>query len=78
METKVLLELVPHCFRALSVRICLFANMKAGHSSLKNLSRFARIMLCMNDLFNFIGNAGPFLIVLALTGRILISGDLQK
>ncbi|KAG6621710.1 hypothetical protein I3842_Q012600 [Carya illinoinensis] len=34
----VLLELIPHCFRALSLGIRLFANMMAGHSSVKILS----------------------------------------
>ena len=64
----VLLELIPHCFRALSSGIRLFANMMAGHSSVKILSGFAWTMLCMNDLFYFIGDPGPLFIVLALTG----------
>ncbi|KAK7321858.1 hypothetical protein VNO80_35520 [Phaseolus coccineus] len=64
----VLLELIPHCFRALSSGIRLFANMMAGHSSVKILSGSAWTMLCMNDLFYFIGDLGPLLIVLALTG----------
>ena len=64
----VLLELIPYCFRALSSGIRLFANMMAGHSSVKILSGFAWTMLCMNDLFYFIGNLGPLFIVLALTG----------
>ncbi|CAN0859694.1 ATP synthase subunit a [Linum grandiflorum] len=57
----VLLELIPHCFRALSSGIRLFANMMAGHSSVKILSGFAWTMLC-------IGDPGPLFIVLALTG----------
>nr|ANY30727.1 ATPase subunit 6 [Najas guadalupensis] len=64
----VLLELIPHCFRALSLGIRLFANMMAGHSSVKIFSGSAWTMLCMNNLFYFIGDLGPFLIVLALTG----------
>ena len=64
----VLLELIPHCFRALSSGIRLFANMMAGHSSVKILSGFAWTMLCMNDLLYFIGDLGPLFIVLALTG----------
>ena len=64
----VLLELIPHCFRALSLGIRLFANMMAGHSSVKILSGFAWTMLCMNDLLYFIGDLGPLFIVLALTG----------
>ena len=64
----VLLELIPHCFRALSSGIRLFANMMAGHSSVKILSGFAWTMLCMNDLLFFIGDPGPLFIVLALTG----------
>ena len=64
----VLLELIPHCFRALSSGIRLFANMMAGHSSVKILSGSAWTMLCMNDLFYFIGDLGPLFIVLALTG----------
>ena len=64
----VLLELIPHCFRALSSGIRLFANMMAGHSSVKILSGSAWTMLCMNDLFYFIGDPGPLFIVLALTG----------
>jgi len=64
----VLLELIPHCFRALSSGIRLFANMMAGHSSVKILSGSAWTMLCMNNLFYFIGDPGPLFIVLALTG----------
>ncbi|KAF5939466.1 hypothetical protein HYC85_023725 [Camellia sinensis] len=64
----VLLELIPHCFRALSPGIRLFANMMAGHSSVKILSGSAWTMLCMNDLLYFIGDLGPLFIVLALTG----------
>ena len=64
----VLLELIPHCFRALSSGIRLFANMMAGHSSVKILSGSAWTMLCMNDLLYFIGDPGPLFIVLALTG----------
>lgn len=64
----VLLELIPHRFRALSSGIRLFANMMAGHSSVKILSGFAWTMLCMNDLLFFIGDPGPLFIVLALTG----------
>ncbi|KAH0446495.1 hypothetical protein IEQ34_024672 [Dendrobium chrysotoxum] len=64
----VLLELIPHCFRALSSGIRLFANMMAGHSSVKILSGFAWTMLLMNNLIYFIGDPGPLFIVLALTG----------
>ena len=64
----VLLELISHCFRALSSGIRLFANMMAGHSSVKILSGSAWTMLCMNDLLYFIGDLGPLFIVLALTG----------
>jgi len=64
----VLLELIPHCFRALSSGIRLFANMMAGHSSVKILSGSAWTMLFMNNLFYFIGDLGPLFIVLALTG----------
>lgn len=64
----VLLELIPHCFRALSSGIRLFANMMAGHSSVKILSGSAWTMLCMNEILYFIGDPGPLFIVLALTG----------
>lgn len=64
----VLLELIPHCFRALSSGIRLFANMMAGHSSVKILSGFAWTMLLLNNLLFFIGDLGPLFIVLALTG----------
>jgi F-type H+-transporting ATPase subunit a len=64
----VLLELISHCFRALSSGIRLFANMMAGHSSVKILSGFAWTMLFLNNIFYFIGDLGPLLIVLALTG----------
>nr|YP_010574197.1 ATP synthase F0 subunit 6 [Zostera japonica]YP_010574207.1 ATP synthase F0 subunit 6 [Zostera japonica]YP_010574212.1 ATP synthase F0 subunit 6 [Zostera japonica]ARX11109.1 ATP synthase F0 subunit 6 [Zostera noltei]UZH94049.1 ATP synthase F0 subunit 6 [Zostera japonica]UZH94059.1 ATP synthase F0 subunit 6 [Zostera japonica]UZH94064.1 ATP synthase F0 subunit 6 [Zostera japonica] len=64
----VLLELIPHCFRALSLGIRLFANMMAGHSSVKILSGSAWTMLYMQNLFYFIGDLGPLFIVLALTG----------
>nr|YP_010426570.1 ATPase subunit 6 [Scutellaria barbata]YP_010426634.1 ATPase subunit 6 [Scutellaria franchetiana]QKE23891.1 ATP synthase F0 subunit 6 [Scutellaria amoena]QTI91139.1 ATPase subunit 6 [Scutellaria tsinyunensis]USM11293.1 ATPase subunit 6 [Scutellaria barbata]USM11311.1 ATPase subunit 6 [Scutellaria franchetiana] len=73
----VLLELIPHCFRALSLGIRLFANMMAGHSLVKILSGFAWTMLCMNDLFYFIGDLGPLFIVLALTGLELGVAILQ-
>nr|WEB51708.1 Atp6 [Zea mays] len=55
----VLLELISHCFRALSSGIRLFANMMAGHSSVKILR---------NNIFYFLGDLGPLFIVLALTG----------
>jgi F-type H+-transporting ATPase subunit a len=73
----VLLELISYCFRALSLGIRLFANMMAGHSLVKILSGFAWTMLCMNDLFYFIGSTGPFFIVLALTGLELGVAILQ-
>ncbi|QHN95453.1 NADH-ubiquinone oxidoreductase chain [Arachis hypogaea] len=44
----VLLELIPHSFRALSSGIRLFANMMAGHSSVKILSGSAWTMLCLD------------------------------
>ncbi|XP_048545724.1 ATP synthase subunit a-like [Triticum urartu] len=64
----VLLELITYCFRALSLGICLFANMMAGHSLVKILSGFAWTMLFLNNIFYFIGDLGPLFIVLALTG----------
>lgn len=64
----VLLELISHCFRALSSGIRLFANMMAGHSSVKILSGFAWTMLFLNNIFYFIGDLGPLFLVLALTG----------
>uniref|UniRef100_A0A2P2MP79 F-ATPase protein 6 n=1 Tax=Rhizophora mucronata TaxID=61149 RepID=A0A2P2MP79_RHIMU len=73
----VLLELISYCFRALSLGIRLFANMMAGHSLVKILSGFAWTMLCMNDLFYFIGDLGLLFIVLALTGLELGVAILQ-
>nr|ULQ69359.1 ATPase subunit 6 [Flagellaria indica] len=73
----VLLELIPHCFRALSSGIRLFANMMAGHSLVKILSGFAWTMLFMNNIFYFIGDLGPLFIVLALTGLELGVAILQ-
>lgn len=73
----VLLELISYCFRALSLGIRLFANMMAGHSLVKILSGFAWTMLCMNDIFYFIGDLGPLFIVLALTGLELGVAILQ-
>ena len=73
----VLLELISHCFRALSSGIRLFANMMAGHSSVKILSGFTWTMLCMNSLVYFIGALGPLFIVLALTGPELGVAILQ-
>ncbi|XP_037427380.1 ATP synthase subunit a-like [Triticum dicoccoides] len=64
----VLPELISYCFRALSLGICLFANMMADHSLVKILSGFAWTMLFLNNIFYFIGDLGPLLIVLALTG----------
>jgi len=64
----VLLELISYCFRALSLGIRLFANMMAGHSSVKILSGFAWTMLFLNNIFYFIGDLGPLFIILALTG----------
>nr|ULQ70049.1 ATP synthase F0 subunit 6 [Xyris indica] len=64
----VLLELIPHSFRALSSGIRLFANMMAGHSSVKIISGFAWTMLFMNNIFFLIGDLGPLFLVLALTG----------
>nr|ULQ69776.1 ATP synthase F0 subunit 6 [Mayaca fluviatilis] len=73
----VLLELISHCFRALSSGIRLFANMMAGHSSVKILSGFAWTMLFMNNFLYFIGDLGPLFIVLALTGLELGVAILQ-
>jgi F-type H+-transporting ATPase subunit a len=73
----VLLELISYCFRALSLGIRLFANMMAGHSLVKILSGFAWTMLCMNEIFYFIGALGPLFIVLALTGLELGVAILQ-
>nr|BCT42992.1 ATPase subunit 6 [Musa velutina] len=73
----VLLELIPHCFRALSSGIRLFANMMAGHSSVKILSGSAWTILFLNNVFYFIGDPGPFFIVLALTGPELGVAILQ-
>ncbi|KAF8084642.1 hypothetical protein N665_0709s0019, partial [Sinapis alba] len=73
----VLLELISYCFRALSLGIRLFANMMVGHSLVKNLSGFAWTMLCMNEIFYFIGALGPLFIVLALTGLELGVAILQ-
>jgi len=73
----VLLELISHCFRALSSGIRLFANMMAGHSLVKILSGFAWTMLFMNNIFYFIGDLGPLFIVLALTGLELGVAILQ-
>ena len=73
----VLLELISYCFRALSLGIRLFANMMAGHSLVKILSGFAWTMLCMNNIFYFIGDLGPLFIVLALTGLELGVAILQ-
>nr|WOH22564.1 ATPase subunit 6 [Gastrodia javanica] len=64
----VLLELIPHCFRALSSGIRLFANMMAGHSSVKIVSGFAWTMLFIQNILYFIGDPGTFFLVLALTG----------
>jgi F-type H+-transporting ATPase subunit a len=73
----VLLELISYCFRALSLGIRLFANMMAGHSSVKILSGFAWTMLFLNNIFYFIGDLGPLFIVLALTGLELGVAILQ-
>ena len=62
------LSFLSHCFRALSSGIRLFANMMAGHSSVKILSGFAWTMLFLNNIFYFLGDLGPLFIVLALTG----------
>uniref|UniRef100_UPI0030FF30B1 ATP synthase F0 subunit 6 n=1 Tax=Cyathodium cavernarum TaxID=351593 RepID=UPI0030FF30B1 len=63
----VLLELIPHRFRALSLGIRLFANMMAGHSLVKILSGFAWTMLSMGGIL-YLAQLAPFLIVFALTG----------
>jgi len=67
----VLLELIPHCFRASSLGIRLSANMMAGHSSVKIPSGFARTMPCMNNIIYSIGDPGPPSIVFAPTGSEL-------
>nr|AOH05951.1 ATPase subunit 6 [Psilotum nudum] len=63
----VLLELISHGFRALSSGIRLFANMMAGHSSVKILSGFARTMLSMRGIM-LLAQIAPLSIVFALTG----------
>nr|AIG54115.1 ATP synthase F0 subunit 6 [Viscum minimum] len=73
----VLLELIPHCFRALSSGIRLFSNLMAGHSSVKILSGFAWTMLLLQDRCYLIGDPGTLLVVLALTGLELGVAILQ-
>lgn len=63
----VLLELIPHGFRASSSGIRLFANMMAGHSSVKISSGFARTMLSLRGIL-FLAHLAPLSIVFALTG----------
>jgi len=48
------------------------------HSLVKILSGFAWTMLCMNNLFYFLGDPGPLFVVLALTSLelgVVISQD---
>nr|QIA60149.1 ATP synthase F0 subunit 6 [Haplomitrium mnioides]QIA60191.1 ATP synthase F0 subunit 6 [Haplomitrium mnioides] len=66
----VLLEPIPHCFRALSSGIRSFANMMAGHSLVKILSGFAWTMPSMGGLL-YLAQLAPFPIVFALTGSEL-------
>nr|WIA66412.1 ATP synthase F0 subunit 6 [Apopellia endiviifolia]WIA66453.1 ATP synthase F0 subunit 6 [Apopellia endiviifolia]WIA66494.1 ATP synthase F0 subunit 6 [Apopellia endiviifolia]WIA66535.1 ATP synthase F0 subunit 6 [Apopellia endiviifolia] len=66
----VLLEPISYCFRALSLGIRLFANMMAGHSSVKILSGFARTMLSMGGI-PYLAQLAPFFIVFASTGSEL-------
>jgi F-type H+-transporting ATPase subunit a len=63
----VLLELISYRFCALSLGICLFANMMAGHSLVKILSGFAWTVLFMEGIM-YLAHLAPFLIVFALTG----------
>nr|YP_010881157.1 ATP synthase F0 subunit 6 [Pellia epiphylla]YP_010881198.1 ATP synthase F0 subunit 6 [Pellia neesiana]WIA66700.1 ATP synthase F0 subunit 6 [Pellia epiphylla var. borealis]WIA66659.1 ATP synthase F0 subunit 6 [Pellia epiphylla]WIA66741.1 ATP synthase F0 subunit 6 [Pellia epiphylla var. borealis]WIA66782.1 ATP synthase F0 subunit 6 [Pellia epiphylla]WIA66823.1 ATP synthase F0 subunit 6 [Pellia epiphylla] len=67
---SVLLEPISYCFRALSLGIRLFANMMAGHSSVKILSGFARTMLSMGGI-PYLAQLAPFFIVFASTGSEL-------
>lgn len=64
----VLLELLPHWFRALSSGIRLFSNLMAGHSSVLILSGFAWTLLLFHDRFYFIGDPGTLVLVVTLTG----------
>ncbi|KAH6559280.1 hypothetical protein KP509_1Z016400 [Ceratopteris richardii] len=63
----VLLEVISYCFRALSLGICLFANMMAGHSLVKISSGFAWTMLSMRGIL-LLAHLVPLSIVFALTG----------
>nr|YP_009277421.1 ATPase subunit 6 [Ophioglossum californicum]AOH05892.1 ATPase subunit 6 [Ophioglossum californicum] len=63
----VLSELIPHGSRALSLGIRLFANMMAGHSSVKISSGSARTMLSMRGLL-FPAHLAPLSVVFASTG----------
>lgn len=64
----VFFELIFYCFCVLSLGICLFVNMMVGYSLVKILSGFVWIMLCMNDIFYFIGVFGFLFIVFVLIG----------
>ncbi|KAH7416446.1 hypothetical protein KP509_14G091800 [Ceratopteris richardii] len=63
----VLLQVISYCFRALSLGICLFANMMAGHSLVKISSGFAWTMLSMRGILPLV-HLVPLSIVFALTG----------
>ena len=63
----VVLEIVSYSFRAVSLGVRLFANMRAGHTLVKILSGFAWTMLSVGGLLT-VASFIPFLIVFALTG----------
>ena len=63
----VLLELISYRFRALSLGICLFANMMAGHSLVKISSGFAWTMLSMRGIL-LLAHLALLSIVFASTG----------
>ncbi|KAH7433608.1 hypothetical protein KP509_07G077400 [Ceratopteris richardii] len=62
----VLLEVISYCFCALSLGICLFANMMAGHSLVKISCGFAWTMLSMRGIL-LLAHLVPLSIVFALT-----------
>nr|YP_003412115.1 ATP synthase F0 subunit 6 [Phaeoceros laevis]ACT75323.1 ATP synthase F0 subunit 6 [Phaeoceros laevis] len=72
----VMLEPFPHSLRVLSLGICLFANMMAGHSSVKISSGFARTMLSMGGIM-YLAHLAFFLVVFVSTGSELGVGISQ-
>jgi len=72
----VMIELVSHCFKVVSLALRLFANMMSGHCLLKILVGFAWTMLATGGVLTFL-HLLPLAVIFAIVGLELSIAFLQ-